>query len=280
MAIEHFIPTVWSESMLRALDGAYVGVANCNREFEGDILEKGSRVKICGLDPVSIGDYAKNTNLNAPETLSDTYKELVINQAKYFNFQIDDVDQAQASPRLMELAVKNAANALAEVAERYVYSLNTQANHEIMNSAPSTANIIDTLIDARTRLLKENVSDASDIVIEVSPDVAGMILKAKVNLATDNTDALEKGCIGSIGGCKIFVSPNIPTCTEGSTIYAQCIARTKRAVAFAEQLSEVEAYRPELRFADAMKGLHLYGAKVVYPDEMVLLSIATNYLPE
>ena len=280
MAIEHFIPTVWSESMLRALDGAYVGVANCNRDFEGDIAEKGSRVKICGLDPVSIGNYTKNTDLNAPETLADTYKELVINQAKYFNFQIDDVDRAQASPRLMELAVKNAANALAEVAERYVYSLNTQAKYEIMNSAPSADNVIDTLIDARTRLLKENVSDASDIVIEVSPDVAGMILKAKVNLSTDNTDALEKGCIGSIGGCKIFVSPNIPNCTENGMIYAQCIARTKRAVAFAEQLSEVEAYRPELRFADAMKGLHLYGAKVVYPNEMVLVNIATNYLPD
>ena len=118
MAITNFISTVWSESMLRALDESYIGVANCNREFEGDILEKGSRVKICGLDPVSVGNYVKNTDLDAPETLSDTYKELVIDQAKYFNFQIDDVDQAQSSPRLMDLAVKNAANELVKVAER------------------------------------------------------------------------------------------------------------------------------------------------------------------
>ena len=60
--------------------------------------------------------------------------------------------------------------------------------------------------------------------------------------------------------------------------YAQCVARTKRAVAFAEQLSEVEAYRPELRFADAMKGLHLYGAKIVYPEEMVLLNLSMSFL--
>ncbi len=277
MAIENFISTVWSESMLRALDQAYVAVANCNREYEGDILEKGSRVKICGLNPVTIGDYVKNTDLDAPEALSDTCKELVIDQAKYFNFQIDDIDQAQASPRLMELAVKNAADSLAAVAERYVYSLNFRAEHSVDIEEPSVDNIIGALINARTMLLKENVNDASDIVIEVSPEVAGLILKAKVNLATDNTDSLEKGCIGSIGGCKIFVSSNIPVCTIDDMPYSQCIARTKRAIAFAEQLSEVEAYRPELRFADAMKGLHLYGAKVVYPNEMVLINAALNF---
>ena len=47
------------------------------------------------------------------------------------------------------------------------------------------------------------------------------------------------------------------------------VMRTKRAVAFAEQLSEIEAYRPEMRFSDAVKGLHLYGAKVIYPTELV-----------
>ena len=277
MAIQHFIPTVWSESMLRALDEAYVGIANCNREFEGDILEKGSRVKICGLDPVSVGNYVKNTDLDAPETLSDNYKELVIDQAKYFNFQIDDVDQAQASPRLMELAVKNAANALAKVAEKYVYSFNCLANYTVNVNTPSADNIIDYIIKARTILLRENVSDPSDIVVEVTPEVAGLILKAKVKLSSDNSEVLEKGCIGSIGGCKIFVSANIPVCNEDATPYAQCIVRSKRAIAFAEQLSEVEAYRPELRFADAMKGLHLYGAKIVYPDEMVMLNVAMNF---
>ena len=226
---------------------------------------------------MSIGSYVKNTDLDAPETLSDTYRELEIDQAKYFNFQIDDVDQAQASPRLMELAVKSAANALAAAAERHVYSLNCDAGHIIEVQQPSVDNIINTLIDARTILLRENVNDPSDIVIEVTPEIAGLILKAKMGLSTDNSDVLEKGCIGSIGGCKIFVSSNIPVCTEGATPYAQCVARTKRAVAFAEQLSEVEAYRPEARFADAMKGLHLYGAKVVYPEEMVLLNFSTNF---
>jgi len=274
MAITNFIPTVWSENLYRALDKQYIAVANCNREFEGDIREQGNVVKICGLGNVSVSKYTKNVNMSAPETLSDNVRELAIDQAKYFNFQIDDVDRVQATPRLMELAMKNAANALANDADAYVYKLYDQAGITLNVSAASESNIVNTLISARTKLHVNNVADPNDIVIEVSPEVAELILKAKVNLSSDNTEILETGCIGSIAGCKIFVSNNIAKTEIDSSIKHQCLARTKRAIAFADQLSEIDAYRPELRFADAVKGLHLYGAKVVYPNEMVTLSVA------
>ena len=273
MAITNFIPTVWSENLYQELDKKYIGVANCNREFEGEIREKGNTVRICGIGDVLVSEYTKNANMNAPTTLSDNARDLKIDQAKYFNFQIDDIDRAQATPKLMEAAMKNAASALANDADRYVYRLYSQAGSTIKNDNTTTDNIIDLIIDARTRLFSGNVSDPEDIVIEVTPEIAGLILKAKVNLSTDNTDVMEAGCIGAIGGCKIFVSNNVKK-VEGETGYEhKCLARTKRAIAFAEQLSEIDAYRPELRFADAVKGLHLYGAKVVYPKEMVLLDL-------
>ncbi len=273
MAITNFIPTVWSENLYRELSKKYIAVSNCNRDFEGEIREKGSTVRICGIGSVNVSEYSKNTNMSAPSILSDNARDLVINQAKYFNFQIDDIDRAQSTPRLMEIAMKNAADALANDADRYVYNLYSAAGSIITVEDTKIENIIETIIDARTKLFTNNVSDPADIVIEVTPEIAGMILKAKVNLATDNTDALEHGCIGSIGGCKIYVSNNIVK-SESDTGYAhKCIARTKRAIAYAEQLSEIDAYRPELRFADAVKGLHLYGAKVVYPSEMILLDL-------
>ena len=274
MAITNFIPTVWSESLYQTLDKQYIAASNCNREFEGDIREKGNTVKICGVGNVRVSDYQKNTDMSAPDTLSDTAATLVIDQAKYFNFQIDDIDRAQSSPRLMEAAMKNAANALANEADKYIYNLYTQATRTITCEEVTVDNVIDYLIDARTILLNANVTDPRDIVIEVSPGIAGLILKAKVNLSTDNTDALENGCIGNIGGCKIFVSNNIFASEgmNGGPAY-KCLARTKRAIAFAEQLSEIDAYRPERRFADAVKGLHLYGAKVVYPNELVVLDL-------
>lgn len=273
MAITNFIPTVWSENLYQELDKKYIAVANCNRDFEGEIREKGNTVRICGVGDVIVSEYTKNSNMNSPATLSDNARELKIDQAKYFNFQIDDIDRAQSSPKLMEAAMKNAASALANDADRYVFSLYGQAGSSIKSSNVNVDNIVDLIIDARTKLFTNNVADPEDIVIEVTPEIAGMIMKAKVNLASDNTDLMETGCIGAIGGCKIFVSNNVKK-LEGDNGYEhKCLARTKRAIAFAEQLSEIDAYRPELRFADAVKGLHLYGAKVVYPKEMVLLDL-------
>ena len=271
MAITNFISTVWSENLFRALDKQYIAVANCNREFEGDIREQGNTVKICGLDEVTVSEYTKNTNMNAPQALSDNLRELVINQAKYFNFQIDDVDRVQSTPRLMELAMKNAANALANDADNYVFGLYGDAGVK-MTATANKDSIVDLLISARTKLQANNVSDPSDIVIEVSPEVAELILKSKIELSSNNNEALETGCIGYIAGCKVYVSNNVAKSGTNSNTH-QCLIRTKRAIAFAEQLSEIDAYRPELRFADAVKGLHLYGAKVVYPKEMVSLAV-------
>ncbi len=273
MAITNFIPTIWSENLYTELDKQYIAVTNCNRDFEGDIKNKGAVVKICGVGAVDVNDYTKNTDMSMAQALSDTVKELAIDQAKYFNFQIDDIDRAQCSPKLMNAAMKIAASSLANEADKYIYSLYSEAGNTISSAAASIENIVDLIIDARTKLYANNVTDAHEVVIEVSPEVAALILKAKVNLATDNTSALEAGCLGSIGGCKLFVSSNIATEDVSDKKHHKCLVRTKRAIAFAEQLSEIEAYRPEKRFSDAVKGLHLYGAKVVYPTEMVLLDL-------
>lgn len=273
MAISNFIPTVWSENLYTQLDKKYIAVNHCNREFEGDIKEKGCTVNIVGVGEVSVFDYTKDTDMSDPQVLSDVARSMVIDQAKAFNFQIDDIDRAQCTPKLMNEAMKVAASALANAADSYVFSLHGQATNVIKEDNTTTENIIDHIIDARTKLFANNVSDASDIVIEVSPAIAAIILKAKIDLSTDNAEALETGCIGSIGGCKIFVSNNIETEDASGATYYKCFARTKRAIAFASQLSEINAYRPEKRFADAVKGLHLFGAKVVYPGEMVLLDL-------
>ncbi len=268
MAITNFIETVWSEKLLEELSAKCIAASNCNREYEGDIKKVGDKVKICGVGEVSIFDYTKNTDMEAPETLSDSSAVLEINRAKAFNFQIDDIDLAQSSPRLMSAAMKNAANALAAEADRYIYSLYTEAGSTVEGSS-RIDDVIDLIIDARTALAEANGDIGSEIVCEVSPKIAAEILRKKMTLATDNEETLSGGCLGSLAGCKIYVSNNIAV----SDNTHMCLVRTKRAIAYAEQLNEVNAYRPELRFSDAVKGLHLYGAKVVYPSELVTLAI-------
>lgn len=278
MSIKNFISTVWSENLLSALDQQYIGVANCNREYEGEIKNQGSTVKICGVGSINVSNYTKNTDMSSPQELTDTVKELVIDQAKCFNFQIDDIDRAQSSPKLMDAAMKSAAASLAKFADQYVLSvIPDQASSQYEFRDVTQANIVNFLLTSRQSLYQEGVTDSSEVVIEVSPAIATLLLKAKLDLISNNQELLENGCIGSIAGCKVYVSNNISNGVDGEASFYNCIMRTKRAVAFAEQLSEIVAYRPEKRFADAVKGLHLYGVKVIYPKEIVKM---TMYLPE
>ena len=272
MAITNFIPTVWSETLYNNLEKKYIAVSHCNRDFEGDIKEKGAVVKICGVGNITIGNYTKDTDMSTPQTLSDTCQELKIDQAKYFNFQIDDIDQAQCSPKLMEAAMKLAASGLANAADKYIYALYENAG---INVSGIEGKIIESIIKARALLYKNNVSDSEEVVVEISPDVARCLMTEKADILTDNNMLVESGCIGSIAGCKIYVSNNIYWDDNAGTVIHHCIMRTKRAIAFAEQLSEINAYRPEKRFADAVKGLYLFGGKVLYPNEFVALNIET-----
>ena len=276
MAITNFIPTIWSENLLKQLSEQYIAANHCNRDYDGDIQKLGSVVKICGVGSVSVDSYTKNTDMTNPQTLSDTVTELAIDQAKYFNFQIDDIDRAQCTPKLMDAAMSVAANSLAKVADKYIFSLYAKASKTLTVSDNNPETLVNTIIKARQKLYEQGVTDSNDIVVEVSPAVATMIIKAKIEMSFDNTDALEKGYLGNIAGCKIFVSNNIHVSGTGSTLTHNCMVRSKRSIAFAEQLSEIEAYRPEKRFADAVKGLHLYGAAVIYPDEVVRIDVGVD----
>ncbi|MBE6564718.1 MAG: P22 coat protein - protein 5 domain protein [Ruminococcaceae bacterium] len=281
MAINDFIPTVWSETLYNELNKEYIGVSNCNREFEGDIRSKGDTVRIAGIGKVNVFDYSKNADFSSTlQTLDSTTRQLQITQAKAFNFQIDDIDKAQQTPKLMKQAMRQAADALADAADRYVYSLWSEISEEnvIQKQTVSHADMIDLLLTAREKLLANNVSANADTVLEVSPAIASMLLKAKILQSSDNEQALTNGYLGNFVGFDVYVSNNIAKADDGTDqLYHKCLARTKRAIAFAEQINSVEAYRPEKRFADAVKGLHLYGAKIVYPKEILLLDLGVQF---
>ena len=284
MAINDFLSTVWSQTLLNQLNKEYIGVQNCSREFEGEIKNQGDRVKVSGIQPVNVFDYTKNTDFNSTlQTLNGESQMLVIDQAAAFNFQIDDIDKAQQNPKLMQYAMKEAANALANKADQYVYSLysSVAAANRISKANVKSAQIVDILLDARQRLLTNNVSPNSNIALEVSPAVGAKIAKAKILIASNNDAELSNGYIGSLLGFDIYISNNIVTKTEADgKLYSKCFARTNRAIAFVEQINSFEAYRPEKRFADAVKGLYLYGSKIMYENELILLDIHTALIDD
>lgn len=277
MAINDFLTTVWSQTLYKQLDNEYIGVKNCSREFEGEIKNQGDRVKVSGIQPINVFEYTKNTDFNTNlQTLNSESQMLVIDQARAFNFQIDDIDKTQQNPKLMQYAMREAANALANQADMYVFSLydDISSNNTITKIGVKSSNIIDILLETREKMLTNNVSPNSNIVLEVSPAVGAKIAKAKILLSTNNDNELNNGYVGSLLGFDIYISNNIVSdIGSDSKLYHKCYARTKRAIAFAEQINNIEAYRPEKRFADAVKGLYLYGSKIMYKDELILLDV-------
>ena len=266
MAIVNFISTQWADKLLENTANHYIGVAHCTRDYEGDIDKQGSVVKICGVGDINVSEYKKNQDMEAPQTLSDTVRNLKIDQVQYFNFQIDDVDLAQSNPRLMDGAMKNASVSLANAADSYVFSLYLDATIEVTDDAGTAENFVRHVGDLKMEMINNGIMDFDEIVVEVTPGVAGMLLRGNV---LHDVDESELGLLGKLHGLKVYVSKNVCVDEDG---YHKCLVRTKRSVAFAEKFI-TKCYTPENRFADAVKGLHLYGAKIIYPAEFMVLSV-------
>lgn len=271
MALSNFIPTIWSARLLANLHKSlvYAQTGIVNRDYEGEISQKGDTVKINSIGPVTVGDYTKNTDIGSPETLNDADQVLVIDKQKYFNFQVDDIDKAQQSPSVMDAAMREAAYALADAADQYVAQMHSSAVPANLLGDDTTPTVIDTGAKAYEALVDLSVllTDAkiptSDRFAVVPPWFYGRLLKDDrfVGAGTAQTDAvLRNGQVGMAAGFRILQSNNVPA-TAGAKY--KIIAGHPMAYSFAEQVRKTEAYRPEKRFADALKGLHLYGGKLV-----------------
>ena len=278
MSIQNFIPTIWSARLLNHLDKSHVYLNLLNRDYEGEIKNFGDTVKINQVGDVSIKDYIKGTDIDAPEDITGEQQELKIDQAKYFNFAVDDVDNAQTNPKLMDKAMQRAAYAMNDVVDAFAANLlaiNVHADNAIgTNEAPivpTKADAYDYLVDLNTKLTEANVAKMGRWVV-IPAFYHGLLLKDDrfVGNGTDYNQAiLEGGEVGKAAGFTAYVSNNVPN-TEGTKY--KVIAGTTEAGSYAEQILNTEAYRPEKRFSDAVKGLHTYGAKVLQSKCIAVLT--------
>ena len=127
MAITNFIPEVWSARLLSSLKKSLVfaGPGVVNRDYEGEIRDSGDTVRITSISRPTIGSYVKNSTTITPETLTDAQRSLLIDQSKYFAFEVDDIDMRQAvnGGALMNEAAAEAAYGLADTTDQYVAGL-------------------------------------------------------------------------------------------------------------------------------------------------------------
>lgn len=276
MAITRFKPEIWSAKLLVAWrkELVYAGPGMVNRDYEGEISQAGDTVRITSISDPTIGTYVPNVTTVTPEELTDAQRTMVIDQAKYFAFKVDDVDKRQAAGNVMPEAMSRAAYKLADQVDQYIAGLYTgiQAAN-VLGSTGSPINTFTTVTDAydkvlvplRTRLKKANVPTAGRWIVASPELMASLLLDPrfiKVN-ESGTSEALRNGLVGRAAGFDILESNNVPVPSGDTQVI---IAGTNAAISFAEQINKTEAYRPESSFSDAIKGLALYGAKLVRPD--------------
>ena len=279
MAVTNFIPELWSARLLNALDKSHVFANVVNRDYEGDIKKMGDTVHINTIGAVTIGTYTQNTDFSSgPETLATTDQTLTIDQAKYFNFQVDDIDAAQAAGDIMDKAMTRAAYGLADASDKYIAGILAGAadtSNLVSSSAVAltSSNVYENVVKMRTILDKANVPTAGRWLV-IPPEMYALILLDDRFVKTGGEMAegiLRTGLVAQAAGFDIYLSNNCVSADVSSKVTYTITGGVDSAATYAEQIVSTEAYRPEKRFADAVKGLHVYGAKVVDKAQIACL---------
>ena len=296
MSYNLFVPEVQSAMLLARIKRkhVYAQAPIVNTDWQGEISAIGDTVRIIAGGKVTIRDYVKGTDMTAAEQPADSETALSITQAKYFNYGVSDVDAAIMRPQVMANLSSEAEDGMNDAIDTYIAGLYTSAGvtygssgSEIVLATSGQTLAYDALVHVGT-LLDQNDVPSTNRWAVVNPWIKELLLldarftgyntpTAIAALQTGKltqTGNLANNYLGQLNGMDVFWSNNAPhiSGTAGQTNSIDIVlAGSGLAVTYAEGLTKVEAYRPEKRMEDAVKGIHLYGAKVIRPDNLCAL---------
>ena len=285
--IAAFIPRIWSARFTSVLRATTVWGRPTNQNYRGNIARAGDTVEIPTLafDP-TVSDYVVDTDIKDPEVVAGSSQQLTIDQQKYFNFYVDDIDEFQSVPRLMDGAMREAAYAIAIEQDTFlrgkfaegIAAGRTVTVDGLFSAASFGQKFIEALIDTKLAMDLAELPEAGRWCV-VSPQImAGLdkffTTEGAAGLFTPVTDesTMRNGFTGRLMNFNLYKT-NRPivaadTPANGQTSHRAICGQGNEAVTFAPQITEIEAYRPEKRFGDAVKGLYVYGAHTVHKDRL------------
>ena len=268
--MDNFKPMYWSKYCQTELAKDLVLANWCDYKFEGE-LKEGSRLKIVGAVRPKIQQYVPGTPLDI-ETLGDNSQYLDITESDAFAFRVDDIEKAQKKPGYLETQFSEAKKALAEAADKFVGEQAQYANSDMMSSSTdiSAASNPLTLINTGIQKLYENnVSKGEELAADLNPEHTVLIMEKFASLFTNNMEFIKRGALGKYFNCYLRMSNNL----YNDTTDDYEMLRTKKAIAFAGQINKIEKDRDPYGFGDIIKGLHVYGAKLVRPKELYVMRV-------
>jgi len=284
----NFVPEIWSKRLQALLFTDTVMMQCVNHNYEGEIKNAGDTVNILTAGEVAVNslhggaiDYAE---------IEPSKQQLVIDQKKFFAFKINDVASAQSGCELMEAHLTNAKKAIEVDQDSYLLGLYTDADEQNVRGTSDTAtsltvdNVYGEFVELARILKNANAgsvcaaanpvatSKTSNPWVIINPDIEAILLQSQQ--FTSSFQIAEKtvrdGAIGRIAGMDVLVSTNLKADAKGAI---PVLAGNNTAITFASQVAKIEKIRDINSFSDLVRGLYLYGAKVVQPK-----ALAVNYV--
>lgn len=269
MGLENFIPEVWSASLLVQLRKNHVFANLVNRDYQGDI-RFGDTVRITELGAVSVGDYSKNGTVTW-QNMDSAQKTLLIDQQKYFAVKLDDIDAVQANVRLLDGIMQEAAYSVSDTIDAHIAGLYAQAGATVTALTVTAGNVIKNVADFALKLDEANVPTGGRYLVIPPWYNQHLVLAASGAVsATATSKVMDDGMIlngyvGQFYGFNILMSNNV---NNNGTVW-NIMAFNKSAITHAGQVSKVMATPIEDGFQEGVKGLYVYGSKVVRPAALV-----------
>lgn len=261
----------FQEAVLKEADlgreRAAIAVKNSLNKYSGKIKKKGDTVRILGLIEPEVSDYdGSDLNFKAAHITDD---KLVVDQSKYVGTYIPDVDTEQSEFDVVREIANKGGKAIAQVQDKFVFEqLATGVGSSQIIDATNTgsATVLSLMTGMATKLYESDVPADEELILEVSPAMFGKITLAGIVYKTENEEMFKQGYMGQYGKMKIYLSNNLYK-DSGSDC---CILRTKKAYAFAQTIQKMEIVKTENNFGKKVKGLSLYGGRIIRPAEIVV----------
>jgi N4-gp56 family major capsid protein len=292
MAIDKFIPEVWAARLTRILEPKLVVTQFVNHDYEGEIKDAGDTVHIRNFSTAgSVRDYVRNTAMAAPDRASDGEQLLLVDQAKAFYIAVDDIDDVQSDVTIMDKFLERTGRAMADAVDKYAANkyiagalagnvIGTVAAPQVVSNT-SGAGVFSPYqfcVEARRRLAKQSV-ELSDLWMVINADLEALFLNDPSFITggggIGDANVVRNGQLGRIAGFDIVRTEAVPSATRSVDITGSDLAEETGdhatvlfgagtyAHTWADQVIKVEAERLQGQFGDAVKGLHVFGSKVI-----------------
>lgn len=265
MSLLNFVPEIWSGEALVAFKKAHVFGGLVNRNYEGEVRNKGDVVRINTPGAITVNDYSGTVSYETP---TSTQQSLVIDQDKYWAFAFDDLDKVQANVDLVREYMQEAGYSMADTLDKNIAALYTEAGLSDTAITLSSGDLYATMVTAGRKLDDKNVPSEGRWVVMSPQGYAKLLATTQFIHATASGDSVVRtGQVGQIAGFTVYKSNNLTLDTTRRYVYG-----TNSAITLAMQFSVSESVRREAAFEDGIRARVVFGRKVVRPDALGVIT--------